>query len=193
MNLSNLSNLRVFSLYYSLVNCKVPGKRNARRTRNAPPFVVLHDVNMVLGTILDSNGVTNLWFDFMIFGWHLFPGCLDQDWVGMFNEVIRIGGGKPLELELQMRVETGYSDIEYHGQDELYMGIMEKAASLSDYPKIYTHRWNPTLGSCELDPLTRGQVRRRCRYARRSLSRAFYCALSACDFFGTVVLKRNNL
>ena len=31
---------------------------------------------------------------------------MSQDWVGIFNEVIRIGAGKPLELEFGMSVST---------------------------------------------------------------------------------------
>ena len=116
---------------------------------------------MVLGTIPGSNRITNLSFDFIILGRHPYPGCLDQDWVGMFNEVIRIGDGKPLELELQ--IETGYMGNEYIGQDELYMRIMENAASLSGHPKICTHWWNPILESRGLGRFTCGQVRRRCR------------------------------
>ena len=95
MNLTNLPNLHLFALY-AFVDCNPP--------RNAPSFVVLHDINIVLSAIPESNRVTNLWFDFEIHGRHPFHGCLDQDWVGMFNEVIRIAGGKPLELELQMVV-----------------------------------------------------------------------------------------
>ena len=63
----------------------------------------------------------------------------------MFNEIIRIAGGKPLELELRLAVSSGTSASEHTGQDELYMRIMEKAASLSDYLNICTHWWNPTL------------------------------------------------
>ena len=122
---------------------------------------------MVLGTIPDSNRVTNLGFDFSIVGLRPFPGCLNQDWVGMFNQVIRIACGKPLELEIVMGVDTlsmGILQSEQPGSDELYMSIMEKAASLSDYPKICTHWWNPTFWDRGLGPpFPRGQVRSRCR------------------------------
>jgi hypothetical protein len=138
---------------YTIVNCIVP--------RNAP-FAALHDINNVLCTIPESNRVTNLSFAIEIVGRHPFHGCLDQDWVGLFNEVIRIGGGKPLELELQMKVTAGDFQTEHPGEDELYMRIMEKAASLSDYPKIFTHWWNPTFLTRGLGPFRRGQVRRRC-------------------------------
>ena len=162
VNLSNLPNLHVFSLYV-IVNCIPP--RNA--PRNAPLFAVLHDINVVLGTIPESNRVTNLWFDFQIVGQrgqHPFLECLNQDWVGMFNEVIRIGGGKPLELELQMAASVGLSANECSEQkDELYTFIIEKAASLSDYPKICTHFWNPTYWTRGIGPFPRGQVRRSCK------------------------------
>jgi hypothetical protein len=81
----------------------------------------------------------------------------------MFNKVIRIADGKPLELELQTVVSTGLWATGHPGQDELYMRIMEKAAPLSDYPNICTHVWNPTFRDRGLAPLPRGQVRSRCR------------------------------
>ena len=84
----------------------------------------------------------------------------------MFNEVIRIGGEKPLELELQMMLSArGEMDLEleHPGQDKLFMGIMEKAASLSDYPNICTHWWNPTYWTRgRIGPFRLCQVRRRC-------------------------------
>ena len=109
--------------------------------------------------------MTNLWFEFEIVGLRPFRGCLDQDWVGMFNEVIRISGGKPLELELLMSVRTEDSDLktEHPGEDDLYMRIMEKATSLLDYPNICTHWWNNTDWNRGLGPFPRGQVRGRCR------------------------------
>jgi hypothetical protein len=150
VNLSNLPNLQVFALY-AIIKC---GTR---------PSVVLHDINIVLGAIPTSNKVTNLWFDVEIIGHRPFHGCLDQDWVGLFDEIIRISDGKPLELELQMIVSTGKFDIEHPGRDELFMHIMERAALLSDYPKICTHFWNPTFWDRGLGPFSRGEVRSRCR------------------------------
>ena len=147
MNLGNLSHLHVFSLYV-IIGCN----------ENA---AILHDISMVLGTIPKSNDVTNLCFDFKIVGWYPFRGCLDQDWVGMFNEVIRIADGKPLELELQMVVYNG--EPHSHVENQLYRCIMEKAAPLLDYPKICTHFWNPTFEARGLGLVSRGQVRSRCR------------------------------
>ena len=92
MNVSNLP-LHVFSLY-AVVNCKLPPI--------APPFAVLHDINIVLGKIPEPNRVTNLWLEILTVGRRSFHGCLNQDWVEMFNEIIRIAGGKPLELELNL-------------------------------------------------------------------------------------------
>ena len=154
VNLSKLSNLRVFSLY-AFINFTPPRKRKAR------PFSALHDVNIVLGTIPESNRITNLWFDFKIIGRRSFPGCLDQDWTGMFNEVIRISDGKPLELECMM-VSDGL-ETRHFGEAELFNSIMENAASLSDYPKICTHWWNPTYWERNLGPFSRTHVRQRCR------------------------------
>ena len=81
----------------------------------------------------------------------------------MFNQVIRIADGKPLELELQIAVSTGILATGHPGQDELYIRIMEETAPLSDYPNICTHFWNPTFGARGLAPFPRGQVRSRCR------------------------------
>jgi hypothetical protein len=150
VNLSSVSRLHVFSLF-AIIKC------------DAPRFAVLHDINIVLGTIPDSNKVTNLRFDFQIVGRRPFRGCLDEDWVGMFNEVIRISDGKPLEFELQTVISTGNLEVEHPGQDELYMYITDKAGSLSAYPKICTHFWNPTFWARGLGPFLRGQVRSRCR------------------------------
>ena len=161
LNLGNLSNLRVFSLY-TFIHCKLPQKRKA--SRNATTFPALRDVNIVLGTIPESNRVTNLWFDFTILGRHPFPGCLDQDWTGMFNEVIRISSGKPLELENMIAVSWHSLESHHYGEVELYNGIMEKAALLSDYPKICTHWWTPTFWQRNVAPFPRGHVRQRCRW-----------------------------
>ena len=161
VNLSKLPNLHTFSLAAS-VNCKKPRKA----PRNAPPFDVLRDISIVLSTIPESNKITNLWFDFSMVGRRgrrPFLGCLNQDWVGMFNEVIRIGGGKPLELELQMTASMGFLEDDHPEQDEVYTFVMEKAASLSDYPNICTHFWDPTYWKRKIGPFPRGQVRRRCR------------------------------
>ncbi|KAF8959431.1 hypothetical protein BDZ97DRAFT_1667254 [Flammula alnicola] len=150
VNLSNLSHLHVFALN-AVIKCDVPGS------------AVLRDINIVLGKIPASNKVTNLSFDFKIFGEHPFGGCLDEDWVGICDEVIRISAGKPLELDLQMIVSTGKLEWQHPGQAELYVHIMEKIASLSDYPNICTHFWNPTCWTQGLRPVPRGQVRSRCR------------------------------
>ncbi|KIM43197.1 hypothetical protein M413DRAFT_397963 [Hebeloma cylindrosporum] len=156
VNLSNLPSLRVFALY-TIIKCKKP--------RKAPRPAVLHDINTVLGTIPESNKITNLWFDFYIVGRHPFRACFEQDWVGIFNEIIRISDGKALELEFQMSVAVGPLDAEFHtpGANELYTHITEKSASLSDCPKICTHFWNPTFLGCGLDRFPSGEVRSRCR------------------------------
>jgi hypothetical protein len=150
VNLSNVSRLHVFSLD-AIIKCNVPRSE------------VLHDINIVLGTIPESNNLTNLAFDFSIAGQRPFRGCLDQDWDGMYNEVIRISDGKPLEVELHMTVSSKNFEIDHPGQDELYMYIMDKAGSLSDYPNICTHFWNPSFWARGLGPFPRGQVRSRCR------------------------------
>jgi hypothetical protein len=159
VNLSKIPNLQVFCLCI-IISCKVPRKS----PRNAQPPEVLRDISIVLGTIPVSNKVTNLWFDFEIFGRRPFRGCLDQDWVGIFSEIIRISDGKPLELEIQMEVTTeDFLEDVHPGQDELYARIMEKTITLSDYPKICTHFSNPTFWARGLKSFPRGQVRSRCR------------------------------
>ena len=158
VNLSNLPNLQVFSLY-TIINCRAP----RRGQRIVPTFAALQDINIVLGTIPDSNKITNLWLDFLTVGRRPFDKCLNQDWVEMFNEIIRISGGKPLELDLKFAVASGTLSSDA-GQDELYIRIMEKAAFLSDYPNICIHWWNPTLWTRGItgSPFPRGQVRTRC-------------------------------
>jgi hypothetical protein len=81
----------------------------------------------------------------------------------MFNQVIRISDGKPLEVELQTVVSTKNFESEHPGEDELYMCIMDKAGSLSDYPKICTHFWNPTFWANGIGPSPYDQVHSRCR------------------------------
>ena len=156
VNLSNLPNLQVFSLF-TVVNCEaIPWNVPP----NAPSFGALHDINIILRTIPESNRITNLWFDFLIIGRPPFDKSLNQDWIGMFNEIIRIGGGKPLELEIMLLVTVSSIST---GAEEFYMRIMEKAAFLSGCPNICTHWWNPTFWSRGIARFPFGQVRTRCR------------------------------
>src|SRR6266540_222464 len=118
----------------------------------------LLDINIVLNTLGASNKVTNLSFDFSIYGEHPFGGCLDQNWIGLY-EVIRISAGEPLKLELQATVSTGKLEWQH-----LYTRILEKIAPLSDYPNVCIHFWNPTFRSCGLGPFPSNQVPNRCRW-----------------------------
>jgi hypothetical protein len=151
VNFSNLPNLQVFSLY-TIANCETLPIEGRNVPLNPPSFAALHNINIILGTIPEFNKMTNLRFDFFIMG---LPECLNQNWVGMFNEIIRIGGGKPLELELMLTVSFSSTPT---GAEEFYMRIMEKAALVSDCSNICTHWWNPTLTS----PPPSRQVRTRC-------------------------------
>jgi hypothetical protein len=145
VDLSNLPNLRVFSL-----DTKIYDKTLTRDVFWVPYSVALHDINIVLGTIPECNAITNLRFDFVIVGWPPFDECPDRDWVEMFNEIIRISGGKPLELELKLAVcSPGTLPGGNTGEDELYVRIMENAALLSDYPNICTH-WRKKYISVDL-------------------------------------------
>ena len=152
VNLSNLSNLKTFS-FFGIVKCA---------PEIAPPLTVLHDINAVLRTIPKSNRVTKLWLLFEISGVHPFLECLDQDWVGIFNEVIRIGDGKPLDLEFAISVSKKKAETE---EDELYTRIMEKAATLSFHSNIYTHWWDSTFRKNMIwyYDIPLGQVCTRCR------------------------------
>ena len=152
MDLGNVPRLRVFSLF-AIIHCNVK-----------PQLAVLRDISIVLGTIPESNRVTNLGFDIKIVGRRPFRGCLDQNWAGLFNQVIRISDGKPLEMELHIAISTGGLEVEHPGgEDELYTYIIDKAGSLSDYPKICTHFRNLTFWTRGLGPFPRDQVRSRCR------------------------------
>ncbi|KIM34743.1 hypothetical protein M413DRAFT_80113 [Hebeloma cylindrosporum] len=154
MSLSNLSNLRVFAIFAII---------NSNKRRNAPCLAVIYDINTVLGTIPKANKITNLSFKFNIIGRRPFRECLEQDWVGMFDEIIRISGGKPLELELAMAVSTENLGVDQPGEGQLYTDITNKSASLLDHPQICAHFWNPTFWARGVGPLPRGQVRGRCR------------------------------
>ncbi|KIM41142.1 hypothetical protein M413DRAFT_412221 [Hebeloma cylindrosporum] len=156
VNLGNLPNLRVFAVC-TIIKCN--------KQKNAPLPIGLRDINVVLNAIPKSNKIINLWFDFEIIGLRDFHGCRDQDWAGMFNEIIRISGGKPLELELQLMVSTMDMNKEPVGHHELIKKIMENATSLSDYPNICTHFWDPKLWERDIGPgpFPRGQVRSRCK------------------------------
>ena len=150
MNFSNLPNLQVVSLS-AILNT---GRQRIKRWHDPPSELsALDDINTVLATIPLCNRMTNLWFDFLTACSLPSDECLDQNWVGMFNEIIRIGGEKPLELELEMEVSPSTR------ADELHMRIMEKATLLSDYPNICSHWWNPTPRS----RVHHHQVRTRCR------------------------------
>lgn len=105
--------------------------------------VVLRDINLVLSTIPKINQVTKLSLDFTIVGEHPFSGCLEEDWVGMCDEVVRISTGKPLEFYLEMSITPPRYRYPPRGGDELYKRIKEKMASLSDHSNIHTHIWHP--------------------------------------------------
>ena len=149
MNLTNHSNLRVFSLIVTIDG-------DARNPS------VLQDINTVLSRISSPNKITNMFFDFTISGSSPFLGCLDEDWVGLCQQIIRIAAGKPLELDLQMAVSN--DDLEEaSGEHSLYMILLDKAASLSDCPNICTHVWNGTLGELGYKAAPLGEVRTKCK------------------------------
>ncbi|KAF8799703.1 hypothetical protein BYT27DRAFT_7342791 [Phlegmacium glaucopus] len=147
VNLRDLSYLHVFALYV-IIKCDVPES------------AVVRDVNLVLNTIPTSNQVMNLSFYFSIRGEHPFGGCLEEDWVGLCDEIVRISAGKPLNLELETsalphRFRCPFREEEspnpLPGQDELYDRIMERISSLSDHPNICTRFWHPARSdTCRL-------------------------------------------
>ncbi|KIM46971.1 hypothetical protein M413DRAFT_63396 [Hebeloma cylindrosporum] len=125
INLSGLSRLRIFTTRVVIM----PRARGSDAD-------ALRDINIVLGTIPASNTVTNLSLAFDILDKHPFGTCLDEDWVGICDEVKRISSGKALELDLNVTVldnGKGYAD------NEKYVNIMEKTTSLLDFPNICTH------------------------------------------------------
>ncbi|KDR81090.1 hypothetical protein GALMADRAFT_222652 [Galerina marginata CBS 339.88] len=139
VNLRDLSRLRVFALY-AIIKCAYT----------------------VMSKIPTANNVTNLSFDFTVHSKYTFRGCLDEDWAGMCDEVIRISAGKPVELDVMIAVEWGKLYPQDFEQENLYQAIMKKMASLSEHANICTHFWNPTYWAQGLGPFPRGQVRGRC-------------------------------
>ena len=124
MNLSNVSRLHIFQVSLDII---------FKGDCDEPWFADLHDINIALGTIrspMDLQKKKSLGFE--IFCYPPFRECLDQDWDGMFNEVIRISDGKHIEVELQIYTITRKEDSE----KKLYMYIMGKAGSLSGYPNL---------------------------------------------------------
>ncbi|KAF8799721.1 hypothetical protein BYT27DRAFT_7245951 [Phlegmacium glaucopus] len=130
VNLRDLSCLHVFALY-AIITCGVPES------------AVVRDVNLVLGTMPTSNKITDLSFCFTICGEHPFGGCLEEDWVGLCVEVVRISAGKPLNLKLETSVLSLRCPFLTPGEDELYERIKERISSLSNHPNICTRFWHP--------------------------------------------------
>ena len=128
MDLRHLPNLHIFAIYVVI-------------GFDAQEPVILRDINLVLSTIPKTNQVTKLSLYFIILvRIYPFDGCLEEDWVGMCDEAIRISAGKPLDLNLEMSTIP----LEDSDEDELCERIKEKiAAFLSDYPNIRTHFWHP--------------------------------------------------
>ena len=124
MNLRHLPNFHIFT-FHAFIKC------------DAHEPVVSRDINSILATIPDTNQVRQLTFRFNIYGEHPFGGCLEQDWVGMCDEVVRVSAGKTIALYLELSIVPTFCP--HPGGDELYERIKEKIAYLSDYPNICTH------------------------------------------------------
>ena len=133
MNLSSLSNLHVFSLY-AFVHCKAP--------RNAPPLAVLHDINIVLGTIPESNSVANLGLEFKI---TLFKDVWIKIELECSMKLSALVAGN-LDLELQMVVSTGSLRVGHPREDKLH------AQGGTPTRNICTHLRNPTYWTRGLRP-----------------------------------------
>jgi len=99
---------------------------------DAQELLDLHNFNSILSTIPKANQLTQLSFRFTVYGRRHFSRCLEQDWVGMCDEVVRVSAGKPLELYL----ERTYSMLRGRPAEEVFNRIEENVASLSDYPNI---------------------------------------------------------
>ena len=126
MDLRHLPNLRIFAIHTNIES----------DARDAQGLLVLHDINSILSTIPKANQVTQLSFKFCFTVFdlhHPFGKYLEQDWVGLCDEVIRISAGKPLELYLVMTFYSpGHSPPP---ENKLYYRII---ALLSDHPNICT-------------------------------------------------------
>jgi hypothetical protein len=85
-----------------------------------------------------------------------------EDWAGLSQQIIRIAADKPLELDLQMGVET--DDVEdAPGESLLYTALLKIVAPVSDCPNICNHFWNCTLGRSGLKASLLGEVRTKCK------------------------------
>jgi hypothetical protein len=130
VNLKDHSRLRVFAGHADI-------KCGVRKP------AVLGDIIIVLSTIATSNQVTTLSLQLTITGKRPFRACIEQDWAGLCNEIIRISAGKPLKLNLSMFVHAPNFQYPPPGQNQLHESILEKIASLSDYPHICLDFWRP--------------------------------------------------
>jgi len=133
VDLRHLPNLRNFT-FHTFVECD-----------EHPEPVVSRDINFILSTIPNANQLNQLVFCFKIYGNPPYGGFLEQDLVGMCDEVVRVSAGKRLELILELilfdQVNPGpLVQVGPHsGGVELYESIKEKISHLSGYPNISTH------------------------------------------------------
>ena len=127
MDIRRLPNLHIFQNYAFIKS-------------DAHEPVVSRDINLILSMIPNANQVNVLSFCFNVYGKHPYDGCLEQDWVGMCDEVVLVSAGKPLELYLEMSIVP---PEDRPPGDELYERIKEKIASLSDHPNIRIYFWYP--------------------------------------------------
>ena len=127
MDLSHIPNLHVFAI-------------SALIGFDAQEPVLLRDINVVLSTIPKDNLVTKLSLDFTINGEYPFDRCLEEDWAGMCDVVVRISAGKVLKFNLEISICPSQSPPPGR-DDKLFKDIKEKVASLSNYSNICTEVW----------------------------------------------------
>ncbi|KAJ3515596.1 hypothetical protein NLJ89_g1662 [Agrocybe chaxingu] len=98
---------------------------------------ILSDLCAVLNTMPDSNAIHTVIFEVGIIGKQPFKACLDQDWDGLCQQLVRISAGKALKFSLFTSVYADGFDAVKPGSARLYEKIDEKIRNaLADHPRI---------------------------------------------------------
>ncbi|KAJ3516655.1 hypothetical protein NLJ89_g995 [Agrocybe chaxingu] len=130
VNLKSLNKLRTFEIYV-IINAK------------SKQHVVLRDLISVLRTFPASNSVQRFMLHVSIYGSKPFKGCLDEDWDGVCEEVVRISADKPMEFHLYSAVETNSISAKTTGDAALYQKIEDRVkVALAEHEHISFHPLN---------------------------------------------------
>jgi len=151
INLESVTKLRIFSIYM-VINCD-------------GEFDVVKDVNTVLRIIPESNQLFHIAFDFSILskGKNILPGCMNQDWAGLVEQIKRLSADRYLELDIKTTVSAGLFGEKKIDEENIYNFIKEIMAPLSQCPQICQHIWDSTCWGRGMAPLPLGQSRMRCK------------------------------